>query len=290
VTRVSFLIVAYRSRDSIAALLDSIRNQVGEYEREIIIVDNSPAENCAEAVQHYVGARYLLNQSNTGYTRGMNQAIEAASGDYFFLLNPDVNLHSDCTIKLLVELSKNDSVAAAAPQLLNRDGAILKSVRNFPTFSTLVYDSTGLSKLLPMSKIFGNWRNRYFDHATRALVQQPMASALLLKREVWRQVGRMDEQFFVFFSDVDYCKRIHDGGMGILFVPSARATHEVGGSTRKEGTWLVADSHRGFYRYLAKHELRGVAAILRPAAIALLGIGAVVRIVIRKLHGGSFQK
>ncbi len=288
-TKVSFIIVAYRSRNSIAALLDSIHNQAGNFDRETIIVDNSPAENCADLVEQYPQVKYLLNQSNTGYTKGMNQAIESANGDYLFWLNPDITLRDDCTITLLDALASDDSLAAAAPQLLNPDGTIQSSVRNFPNYSTLLCEVFGLSKLLPNSRIFGAWRNRYFDHATRSLVQQPMASALLLKREIWRRLGRMDEQFFVFFSDVDYCKRIHDSGMGILFVPDARASHVVGASTRQEGTWLIRDSHRGLYRYLTKHEMRGFAAIFRPAAFTMLSIGGVLRIIFRNLHGGSFK-
>ncbi len=285
-TRVSYVIVAYRSRGTIAALLDSIDQQDGDFEREVIIVDNSPLENCAEIVQSR-NVRYILNQQNSGYTRGMNQAIAAASGDRVFLLNPDVRLFADCTAKLLMAMS-SDKMAAAAPQLLNDDGTIQASVRNFPKFSTLVYDAFGLSRAFPRSRILGHWRNRYFDHETNCAVQQPMASALMIKRDNVERLGPMDEQFFVFFSDVDYSKRIDDAGWETMFVAEAKAFHAVGGSTRQEGTWLIRDSHRGFYRYLAKHELKGAKIALRPIAAAILEVGAVVRIIYRKLTGRSF--
>lgn len=286
-TRVSFLIVAYRSSATITTLIDSIEAQQGEFEREVIIVDNSPAENCAELVQNR-NVSYILNQKNTGYTHGTNQAIAAATGDVVFLLNPDVRLFADCTARLLASLDSSATVAASAPQLLNHNGTIQPSVRNFPEFSTLVYDAALLSILFPRSRTFGSWRNRYFDHNTDCAVQQPMASALMIKREVISKLGPMDEQFFIFFSDVDYCKRMNDEGFEIRFVPEAKAHHLVGGSTRQEGTWLIWDSHCGFYRYLVKHELRGSKILLRPFAALILGLGATIRTAYRKFSGQSF--
>ena len=110
----------------------------------------------------------------------------------------------------------------------------------------------------------------------------------MIKREVVALLGPMDEQFFVFFSDVDYCRRIVDSGREIVFVPAAKAYHAIGGSTRQEGAWLIRDSHQGFYRYLVKHELNGAKAALRPLAAALLGVGGLARIIHRKVTGGSF--
>ena len=286
-TKVSYLIVAYRSRDVIVKLLNSIAAQSGEFEREIIIVDNSAAENCADLVRGFYGVKYILNSTNTGYTRGMNQAIAASSGDYQFWLNPDVVLADNCTMNLIAELS-SALTAAAAPQLQNSDGTIQSSVRNLPTFMTLVYEALGLSRLFPLSGRFGRWRNKYFDHNTKSKIEQPMASAFMIKRDVVKKLGPLDEDFFVFFSDVDYCKRIVDAGLDIVFVPDAKALHAVGGSTRQEGTWLIKDSHRGFYRYLVKHELKGIKALLRPFAAFILCGGAVMRIVYRKVMRQSF--
>lgn len=286
-TRVSYLIVAYRSRDVIVKLLNSIAAQSGEFEREIIVVDNSAAENCADLVQGFAGVKYILNSTNSGYTKGMNQAIAASSGEYQFWLNPDVVLADDCTTSLLAELT-TASTAAAAPQLQYSDGTIQSSVRNLPTFMTLVHESLGLSRLFPLSRRFGRWRNNYSDHTTKSKIEQPMASAFMIKSDVVKKLGPMDEDFFVFFSDVDYCKRIVDAGLDIMFIPGAKALHVVGGSTRQEGTWLIKDSHRGFYRYLVKHELKGIKTLLRPFAAFILCGSAVMRIVYRKVMRQSF--
>ncbi len=281
---VTYAIVAYKSNDILPPLLNSIHRQQGTFSRQIVIVDNFAAENCTALVQESgVTAKLILNEKNLGYTAAVNQAISEASGDVVFLLNPDIELDPDCTKNLLNALNGDSRLAAVAPQLLNRDGSIQSSVRNFPTFSTVIWEHTGLARLLRNRPVFGRWKNLYFDHNTRTNVAQPMASALMIRREVLTRLGPWDEQFFIYFSDVDYCRRIIASGAQILFEPAARAAHALGGSTRKERGWLIRDSHRGFYRYLRKHELRGNKALLRPFAWLVLRTSAEIRIYWREL-------
>jgi GT2 family glycosyltransferase len=280
---VSYLIVAYKSNDLIGEAVESILLQTGDFQREIIIVDNYPAENCAQLVKTLApDAAIVINSRNEGYTRGVNQAATLARGEHLFFVNPDVRLSPDCTAVLLRDFAADDRIAAVAPQLLNPDGSVQYSVRNFPTFSTVIYEHLGLARILRKSPRFGRWKNRYFDHRTRAFVNQPMASALMLRRDVLSTIGEWDERFFIFFSDVDICRRIIFRGRCILFDPAATARHRVGGSTRKEGSWLIFDSHRGFYRYLVKHELRGMKALLRPVVAVILSLSAVLRVIYKE--------
>lgn len=287
-SKVSYLLVAYKSKGQIAGALKSIKSQQGGFDREIVVVENYPEDNCTEVVlQAAPAARLIVNDHNLGYTEALNQALHVSTGDYLFLLNPDVVLANDCTEILINELVEPQTWAAA-PQFRDSERRVQFSVRNFPRFTTLIWDALGLSKLFSLSRAFGYWRNRYFDHKVRASVEQPMASALLMRREVFEKLGAWDERFFVFFSDVDYCKRIDDAGGKIIFQPRATATHQVGGSTRQEGTWLIYESHRSFYRYLVKHELVGMKLLLRPVAAILLSVGAVARALWRKLTGRLF--
>lgn len=281
--KVSYLLVAYKSNDVIGDAIKSIQLQTGTFDREIVIIDNFASENCRDIVAALApNANVVVNTENTGFTHGVNQATANATGEYLFYLNPDVQLAPDCTRILISELDSDSQSAAAAPQLLNHDGSVQRSVRNFPTFATLIYEHSGLARLFWRSRCFGRWKNRYFDHQSRADVEQPMASAFLVRRDVLERVGAWDERFFIFFSDVDICKRIIDAGYRIVFAPEAKADHELGGSTRKERSWLIYDSHRGFYRYLAKHELRGVKTLLRPLAAIILSVGAVLRVIYRE--------
>ncbi|MCX6832203.1 MAG: glycosyltransferase, partial [candidate division Zixibacteria bacterium] len=230
--KVSYLLVAYKSNDVIGDAVKSIQQQAGEFDREIIIIDNFASENCREIVTAIApDANVIINAHNDGFTRGVNQATSLATGEYLFYLNPDVQPTPDCTRLLINELEGDLQLAAAAPQLLNQDGSVQQSVRNFPTFVTLIYGHFGLARLFPRSQSFGRWKNRYFDHRSRAFVAQPMASAFLVRHDVLDRIGAWDERFFVFFSDVDICRRIIDAGYRIIFVPDAKAHHGLGGST-----------------------------------------------------------
>jgi hypothetical protein len=282
-SKVSYLLVAYKSNDVIGGAVKSIQLQTGAFEREIIVIDNSASENCRDVVTALAAdATVIVNARNDGFTRGVNQATAIAAGEYLFYLNPDVQLAPDCTCILISELEADSQLAAAAPQLLNQDGSVQWSVRNFPTFATLIYEHFGLARLFPRSLRFGRWKNRYFDQQSRTFVEQPMASAFLVRRNILDRIGAWDERFFIFFSDVDICRRIINAGYRILFAPNAKAHHELGGSTRKERSWLIYDSHRGFYRYLAKHELRGFRILLRPLAAIILSVSAVLRVIYRE--------
>jgi N-acetylglucosaminyl-diphospho-decaprenol L-rhamnosyltransferase len=281
--KVSYLLVAYKSNDVIGDAIKSIQLQVGGFEREIIVIDNFASENCRDIVATLAPeATVRVSAKNDGFTHGVNQATALATGDYLFYLNPDVQLAPDCTKLLINELASDSQLAAAAPQLLHQDGSVQWSVRNFPTFATLIYEHFGLARLFPRSHRFGCWKNRYFDHQSRAFVEQPMASAFLVRHDVLNRIGAWDERFFIFFSDVDICRRIINAGYRIIFAPEAKARHGLGGSTRKEGSWLIYDSHRGFYRYLAKHELRGLSILLRPLAAIILSVSAVLRVIYRE--------
>jgi len=281
--KVSYLLVAYKSNDVIGDAVKSIQLQAGEFEREIIVIDNFASGICREIVIALApDANVIINANNDGFARGVNQATSLATGEYLFYLNPDVQLTPDCTRLLINELESDLQLAAAAPQLLNQDGTVQQSVRNFPSFAILIYEHFGLARLFPRSHRFGRWKNRYFDHRSRAFVAQPMASAFLVRHDVLDRVGAWDERFFIFFSDVDICRRIIDAGYRIIFAPEAKAQHGLGGSTRKEGSWLIYDSHRGFYRYLAKHELRGTKLMLRPLAAIILSVSAVLRVIFRE--------
>ncbi len=290
--KVSYIIVAYKSSELLRTLLESIKSQATgddelQFEYEVIVVDNSPDCSSADVVAAILPeSHFIQNNTNRGYTAAINQGIKQSTGDYLFLLNPDIILESKCTMNLVRALG--DNVGAAAPQLRHRDGSIQKSVRNFPRFATLLYELTGLARLAPNSPTFGHWRNNSFSHAEESAVAQPMASALMIRADVAAAIGTWDDQFFIFFSDVDYCKRIHDAGLLIKFIPTARAEHGIGGSTRGEGTWLIWESHRGFARYLNKHELRGAMVVLRPVARVMLWFGALVRVMWRKLRGRKF--
>ena len=250
----SIVIVTWNSQDFIRNCLDSVfllRDRVG---CEIIIVDNASSDETVQIVREfYPEANLIENKANLGYAKANNQGIEQAQGRYLLLLNPDTQLMDDSLSSMYELMEGNPRIGALGPKLLNPDRSTQASCREFPRFSTLIWEFTGLSRLVPKSKIFGRWRMGYFAFDQQREVDQPMASCLMLRRETLEQVGAFDEDFSMFFNDVDLCYRIKQAGWKIYFHPDARVIHHKGASTRKAKRRMIWLSHLAFYRFFRKH-------------------------------------
>jgi GT2 family glycosyltransferase len=151
-------------------------------------------------------------------------------------------------------MEENPEIGALGPKLLNPDKSVQPSCREFPTFSTLVWEFSGLSRLFPKSKIFGRWRMGYFDFNETREVDQPMGSCLMLRRETLDDVGIFDENFSMFFNDVDLCYRIKKRDWKIYFYPDAKVIHHKGASTKKVKAKMIWLSHLAFYKFFKKHK------------------------------------
>ena len=248
------------------------------------MVDNDSQDATKDIIREFYPWIILIeNKENSGYAKANNQGIQFSSGKYILLLNPDVRLRDNALLDLFLFMKKNPDAAGAGPQLLNPDGSIQSSCREFPDFSTLIYEISGLSYLFPKSKTFAKWRMGYFDHDSLREVDQPMASALMLNKKALAQVGFMDEDFVMFFNDVDLCYRLKKADWKIYFYPEAKAYHFLGGSTRKVKSRMIYLSHRGYYKFLKKHRKKTSDKILLIPFYVLLYIGAVIRVIVQKI-------
>lgn len=282
---VSIIIVTWNSSSFIGECLDSIYSHKGKLRLEVLVVDNDSQDATKDIIREFYPRVVLIeNNENLGYARANNQGIASSVGKYIMLLNPDVRLRDNALVELFLFMENHPEAGGAGPQLLNMDGSIQPSCREFPSFSTLLYDLLGLSYLFPKSKIFGKWRMGYFDHNSAREVDQPMASALILRRKALAQVGLMDEDFFMFFNDVDLCYRLRKNGWNIYFYPDARAYHFLGGSTQKVKTKMIYLSHRGYFKFLKKHRKTVLDEILLIPSACLLFFTAVIRMLISKIR------
>ena len=276
---VSIVIVSWNSWEYLPACLDSIfkpRNP----RLEVILVDNDSEDGTPEKVSRlFPQVRLISNPRNLGYARACNQGLKMANAEFVLLLNPDTILHPDSLSRMIEYLKKDSSVGAVGPQLVGPDGRIQPSCRRFPNYLTLVWEFSGLSKLFPHSKIFGWWRMGDFDFQREKEVDQPMASALLVRRSVVETVGWLDERFGMFFNDVDFCFRIKQGGFKIVYFPEAKVTHHLGASTQKRKVAMIYQTHLGFFKYLQKYHSSGLKSILLLLFGAGLFTSSILRIV-----------
>ena len=227
----------------------------GNFSSEVIVVDNNSSDETAKIVEQlYPQVNLIQNKRNLGYAKANNQGMEEAGGDYILLLNPDTQLFEDSLSLMYEFMEENPSIGALGPKLLNPDKTVQASCREFPTFSTLIWEFSGLSRLFPKSRIFGRWRMGYFDFERQTETDQPMASCLMLRRAALEDVGIFDENFAMFFNDVDLCHRIKKGGWKIYFYPEAKVIHHKGASTKKAKARMIWLSHLAFYKFFKKHK------------------------------------
>lgn len=261
--KVSAVCVTYNSADVLPDFLGSLDNLPAVW--EIIFVDNASGDGTVELVSKWGRAAHLIkNEKNSGWSTANNHGIAAAKGELIFLANPDIRFEIKELQKLVKFLDEKPEFSAAAPQLLNPDGSIQPSCRKLPTIADLFFQMTGLGFFLPRS-VFNRWKMPGFDLQNFRDVEQPMASALLVRREVFRRIGNFDENFFVFFGDVDWSRRLKQAGLRTAFWPEAKVFHRRGASTRKMGARFYFSAHFGFFRYLWKWS-----GIFRKAGLLLL--------------------
>lgn len=251
----SIIIVTWNSEEFIKKCLESIFNSKGSIDFEVMVIDNASQDGTIKIINEFKSeVKLICNQKNLGYAKGNNQGIEIARGEYILLLNPDVELKEKCLQLMLDFMEEHKEIDALGPQLLNLNGTIQPSGREFPDFSILLWEISGLSFLFPKSRIFGRWRIGYFDFQTSREVDQPMGSCLLLRRKILERVGVLDENFPIFFNDVDLCYRIKKSGGKLYFFPEAKTFHYKGGSTQKVKPAMIASAHLSFFKFLFKYK------------------------------------
>lgn len=287
---VSVIIVTYNSAREIHHCLRSLLHALSTLSAEVIIVDNNSADSTVAAIVSLQGEftarkielRITQNPGNRGFTRATNQGLQQARGEFLLLMNPDIEVRVHTITSLIAFLGENERAGAAAPQLRNPNGSIQPSCRRFPRGRDLLFELSGAAKVLRGSAYFNRWKMPDFDHATMTEVEQPQGAFLLIRRTAFEQVGFLDERFEMFFSDVDWCRRLRDSGMRIFFYPHAEALHYKGASVYRNRARMIILSHRDFVRYFEKYP--GDALLPHWLIILMLLITAWPRILVEAVR------
>lgn len=251
-TAIGIVIVTYDSAEIIGSCLESLKGATSRA-FHIVVVDNNSTDGTADLVSRIApDATLIRNRENLYYAAASNQGIRAARGSHILLLNPDTIMPTGGPDALSAFLERHADAAAVAPMLVHPNGQRQSSLREFPGLDTLWYDLLGLAFLLPHSRTFGRWRMGYFDGGSERAVDQPMASCLLVRREVFDRVGLFDESYPMFFNDVDWCKRVKDAGLSIWYTPDVKVGHLGGATVKKYRSKMIWMSHRAYLLYLRR--------------------------------------
>jgi len=250
----SILIVTWNSQRWIERCLRSIPAACEGLTYEIVLYDNGSNDRTLQLLSDDV--RVVASQSNHGFAGAINRAIATTHGPFVFLLNPDCNLGPRCLTELVEFLRTHPLVAAAAPLLADERGNSQREfqLRRFPTVMTFAVDVLAIDKVWPSNPVSAAYRYRDIDLTHPRPVDQPAAAALLFRREVFDELGPLDEQFFpAWFEDVDYCRRLAAAGKEIWIVPAAQARHFGGASLEHVPFERFVDLwYRNMWRYAKK--------------------------------------
>ncbi|HMB69017.1 MAG TPA: glycosyltransferase, partial [bacterium] len=223
---VSIAIVSYNTSDLLRRCLATISESGTSRPYEVIVVDNASSDGSPQMVEReFPQARVLANGENCGYSRAVNQAIREARGRYVLVLNPDIEVIPGAIDVLAAHLDAHSETGIAGGKLLNPDGTLQYSCRTFYTFSTLLHRRTPVGKLFPNSRVVRDHLMMDWDHESEREVDWMLGACLMVRTDAIRDVGLMDERFFMYFEDVDWCYRMKQHGWKVVYVPAARMRH-----------------------------------------------------------------
>jgi N-acetylglucosaminyl-diphospho-decaprenol L-rhamnosyltransferase len=241
VPRVSVVVVHYRTPDVLAVCLARLEENLRGLPHEVIVIDNAPLDAAAgDLCAGRPGVVYSKNEHNIGFGRAVNQGLAAGRGEYFLVLNPDVEVQPGSVEELLAQMERDPAAGLVAPKLMNEDGSLQHSCRTFYTLPVFLLRRTFLGRILPHSRILREHLMLDFDHQSTRPVDWCLGASLLARRRAVEDVGPMDERFFLYFEDVDWCYRMQARGWKVLYHPAAVMTHRYRReSARRPGKGLL---------------------------------------------------
>ncbi len=246
------VIVHFNSSADLQRCLESIFANPPSCSFRVTVVDNASTDPGLAAVrERFTGVDWLLNSQNTGYARGCNQGMAAHPAAWYLILNPDIVVQPGAIDGLLHCGRSHPRAGIIGPQLLNEDGSIQESCRRFYTLGTLLLRRTFLGRLFPRSSIVQRHLMRDFDHNTTRPVDWVLGGCMLVSGQALERTGPMDERFFLYFEDVDWCYRMWQAGCEVLYTPDARFQHRhrraSAQRTFNRSFWLHLGSMISFY-------------------------------------------
>ena len=251
--RLSVVIVSYKVKQELKKCLSGLSYQDGFL--EIIVVDNNSEDGTLEMLKYdFPGLKLICNQLNFGFARAANQGITATSGKYILLLNPDTEVKLTALKEMVNFMNNNQGVGVLGCQITNSAGQRQYSARSFPDFNTAV---SGHDSFL--NRIFPNnfWSKQYLGKELSLdrpeEVDWVSGSCMLVRREVFREVGYLDTRFFMFVEDVDFCRRVKSRGWKVVYYPLVKIVHNTGQSVRQKKIKMLAEHHKSMYYYYLKY-------------------------------------
>jgi N-acetylglucosaminyl-diphospho-decaprenol L-rhamnosyltransferase len=234
---------------------------------EIVVIDNHSADGSPDMVRaEFPQVQLIANDDNRGFTAANNQGLAAGRGRFFLLLNPDTEVVGDALGTMVRYMEAQPQIGILGPRLLYPDGSLQPSRRRFPTFATALVESTVVQEWWQDNRILRHYYMADVPAMEGDQVQEVdwlVGACLLVRREAYEQVGGLDEGFFMYSEELDWCRRIKEAGWQIVYFPGATVIHHEGKSSEQVAPARHIHFQSSKVRYFRKHHGPLQAELLR---------------------------
>ena len=275
----SVIIVNFNSGAHIVRCLESLRRHMGAVEREVYVIDNASTDGSVDEIEAQFGEASLVRCSeNGGFSHGINVGLAHTRGDIVMWLNPDAELIDNGVDEVIRYFDENQKVGVVGPQVVSPDGAVQFSCRSWPSYRTAFFNRYSLlTRILPNNPHSREYLKTNWDHSSVKEVDWVSGCCLLHRRQVATDIGGLDEAFFMYCEDVDFCRRAEQAGWRVAYVPAMRVLHHIAASTSTLTRRMILERHRSMWRYYRKHFQGG--ALIDSAVLVGIGGRAALKIV-----------
>jgi GT2 family glycosyltransferase len=271
--------------------IEQSRSNQARLNIELIIVDNGSSDDTITMLNREFPAAHLIqNDKNEGFAHPINQALHASQGQYMLLLNPDTIVLPGAINELVHYQESHPEIGICGPKVLNRDGTLQKACRRGVSrpWAAFSYFS-GLSSLFPHSKFFGGYLLNYLDENEVNEVDGISGSCMLIRRQLLQQIGYLDERFFAYQEDADYCFQAKKAGWKIVYLPTAQIIHFGGqGGSRVQPYRSIFEWHRSYYLYYRKNLSRDYFFLFNWLYYFLMGVKLMVALTANAFRTDKF--
>lgn len=258
----SVIVVSYNTREVLRACLQQLYKASAGLSMEVIVVDNASRDQSAEMVsQDFPQVRLIASQVNLGFASGNNVGFDIALGRYVVLLNPDALVDGDALRNALQHMEDTPRAAMGGARLLGGDGSLQPSARLFPSLLNELLSITGLAYRFPKSRFFGRFDRTWDDQQNATQVDWVPGAFAIIRQSALKKMGGFDERFFLYYEEVDLCRRLHAAGWEIWYWPDIVVRHSGGESSKtvkhldfsSSGSQLTLWRMRSGLLYYRKH-------------------------------------
>jgi N-acetylglucosaminyl-diphospho-decaprenol L-rhamnosyltransferase len=285
---ISIIILNWNTRDLLAKCLDSLEQHKGDLQLEIIVVDNASSDGSQAMLREkYPQVQLIANGQNVGFAKGNNQAMEVARGNYFLLWNSDAFATPGAIQALLHLAEKEPKAAIIGAQLRNADNSFQASFTPFPNQGREFLILTGLGRAL-FSPVYPSLGPE--EEKGPQVVDYVEGACLLVRREAYQEVGGLDEGYFMYAEEVDWCYTMVKHGWQVWYQPEAKVIHLGGASSTGRRTHREADLYRSRVRFFRKHYGSRSAQLLKLQIYTLTVVKNIVHGTLRRLSRGRYGR